>query len=374
MEELKRLLSELMTRGWTYAAMADELGIRWDSVRSWHLGTHSPRASHAIMLTLQGLKEREPPPKRRYGPDAPQRQPKKELAGSMPRRVTNLLPNHHRKGEGTFILTPGTRSVGYMAISWEQAVLEGIAARASQDQAQWQLGDLALQIESVYGEHTLEKYAEQVGVEYHQLRNYKGVSKAYEIAFRTANLTWTHHERVASHPDRLEWLQKSAEGKWSVRKLLEELEVARKRERKEAQLQHTQQRRDTRASLRQEVQEQRQKGTSEDGIAVYLHSLEWSNQPMPGREAAQDVRHELVRSAPQASPPQKVWEDAHVLAVDALLRAADRVTEFFPAAVATELTELCNYLQSAGVPSNDLMEDVERRADSLAEWLAEFKE
>jgi len=34
--------------------------------------------------------------------------------------------------------------------------------------------------------------AETVGVEYHQLRNYKAVSEAYEIAVRTANLSWTH--------------------------------------------------------------------------------------------------------------------------------------------------------------------------------------
>jgi len=44
---------------------------------------------------------------------------------------------------------------------------------------------------------TLEKFAETVGVEYHQLRNYKAVSEAYENAVRTANLSWTHHERIA---------------------------------------------------------------------------------------------------------------------------------------------------------------------------------
>jgi hypothetical protein len=82
---------------------------------------------------------------------------------------------------------------------------------------------LALAVETVYGAHTLANYAENIGVEYHQLRNYKAVSQAYESAVRTANLSWSHHERIAAHPDRLEWLAKAAEGKWSVRRMLEEI-------------------------------------------------------------------------------------------------------------------------------------------------------
>ena len=44
---------------------------------------------------------------------------------------------------------------------------------------QWTLGDLALEVETIHGEHTLERYAEEIGVEYSALREYRLVSRTF---------------------------------------------------------------------------------------------------------------------------------------------------------------------------------------------------
>jgi hypothetical protein len=75
MEEGQKLISKLIDSGWTYAAIAGEMGIHWHTVKRWHKG--ESRISKAATIGLSTLLEKSPPPKRRYGPDAPQRQTKK---------------------------------------------------------------------------------------------------------------------------------------------------------------------------------------------------------------------------------------------------------------------------------------------------------
>jgi hypothetical protein len=110
-----------------------------------------------------------------------------------------------------------------MGMEWEEAVIEGIQARQQRDGAQWRLGDLALQVETSYGERTLETYAESIGVEYNTLQQYRWVSSLYEKSVRTDSLTWSHHERIAGRKDRLEWLKAAAEHGWSVRRMRAEI-------------------------------------------------------------------------------------------------------------------------------------------------------
>jgi hypothetical protein len=86
-----------------------------------------------------------------------------------------------------------------------------------------ELGDLALTVEKAYGEHRLEDYAESIEVDYNRLLQYRWVAGAYEFSVRTENLSWTHHERIASRPDRLEWLSLATVNRWSVRAMLERI-------------------------------------------------------------------------------------------------------------------------------------------------------
>jgi plasmid maintenance system antidote protein VapI len=73
------LLEELLKSGWTYAAIATEMGVHWHTIKRWHSG--DSRVSKAAAIGLSTLREKSPPPKRRYSPDAPQRHPKKHLTG-----------------------------------------------------------------------------------------------------------------------------------------------------------------------------------------------------------------------------------------------------------------------------------------------------
>ena len=109
---------------------------------------------------------------------------------------------------------------GFDVEEYQDLVAEGRRIRSSQDSTNWGLGDLSLKVETKYGERTTEKYANDVGVEVATLRNYKLVSNSYQFSWRRENLSWWHHSVVAARDDRLEWLQKASENKWSSRQML----------------------------------------------------------------------------------------------------------------------------------------------------------
>ena len=90
MDDGQRLLGELMKSGWTYAAIAEEMGVHWHTAKRWHSG--ESRVSRATAIGLSTLLEKAPPPKRRYGPDAPQRRPRKDLVRQSPDQVEGPLP------------------------------------------------------------------------------------------------------------------------------------------------------------------------------------------------------------------------------------------------------------------------------------------
>lgn len=76
MDEVVKLLTELEAKGWTQAAIADELGTAPDTLRRWKSGTQNIRHTKAIALQLEGLlKRRNIPKKRRYEPGSRQQNP-----------------------------------------------------------------------------------------------------------------------------------------------------------------------------------------------------------------------------------------------------------------------------------------------------------
>src|SRR5690606_39211240 len=92
---------------------------------------------------------------------------------------------------------------GDTANQWDALVERGRVAA----QSQWVLGDLALEVETVYGERRLQEYADAISVEYGSIRRYRDVSKAYESAKRFADVPWSVHMVLAGQPDRHELLK-----------------------------------------------------------------------------------------------------------------------------------------------------------------------
>lgn len=106
-----------------------------------------------------------------------------------------------------------------MTQDWESLVLRGIEIRLKGDSVNWELGDLALQVETAYGDHTLETYAEDIGVNFRSLQEYRRVAAAFEKSSRLENLSWTHHQAAASWPNPDQWLTYAQERRWSVRQM-----------------------------------------------------------------------------------------------------------------------------------------------------------
>lgn len=68
MNDIQEKLEELRTKGWTLAAIADELGAHYNTVQKWHGGDRYPPLAKAIMLALEQLAAKKRIPKqKRYG-------------------------------------------------------------------------------------------------------------------------------------------------------------------------------------------------------------------------------------------------------------------------------------------------------------------
>lgn len=81
--------------------------------------------------------------------------------------------------------------------SYESLVKQGRQAAKSQ----WTLGDLASKVETSYGEGKLQEYADDIGVEYRTLLDYRRVALAYEKSERS-DLPWSVHAILAPQDDR----------------------------------------------------------------------------------------------------------------------------------------------------------------------------
>lgn len=113
-------------------------------------------------------------------------------------------------------------------IYWDDHVRQGREAREQRDGAQWMLGDLAASVETTYGEQSLQRYAEEIGVGYDTLRRYRAVARAFPKDRRRSDLSYTHHAEVAALDDPAPWLQMAAAGGWSVSRLRSEIEATRR--------------------------------------------------------------------------------------------------------------------------------------------------
>lgn len=77
-------IKALREQGWTYVALAEQLGVRWLAVRRWEYGERVPTRPDSLGRELAALRDVEPPKGRRYGPDAPQRQARRAAPANPP--------------------------------------------------------------------------------------------------------------------------------------------------------------------------------------------------------------------------------------------------------------------------------------------------
>ena len=66
MNDVQLKLGELKEQGWSLAALADELGMHWNTVNRWDKGTRYPDNPRPVVMALDALTKRKPPPRRRY--------------------------------------------------------------------------------------------------------------------------------------------------------------------------------------------------------------------------------------------------------------------------------------------------------------------
>lgn len=60
-------ITELLKKGWTLAAIADELGVTSDTVELWRAGKRNPTNAKAVLLMLDKvLKKKRIPKQKRY--------------------------------------------------------------------------------------------------------------------------------------------------------------------------------------------------------------------------------------------------------------------------------------------------------------------
>jgi transcriptional regulator with XRE-family HTH domain len=67
MNEIQTRIAELQEKGWTLAALADELGITVNAVEKWKAGDRQPANSKAIYALIDEIANRKRiPKKKRY--------------------------------------------------------------------------------------------------------------------------------------------------------------------------------------------------------------------------------------------------------------------------------------------------------------------
>ena len=79
MNDVQQSIADLRDKGWTLAALADEVGANRRTVDRWYVGDLYPQNHKAVLVLLDQLLKRKGVPKqRRYAPGSRQRKAKEE--------------------------------------------------------------------------------------------------------------------------------------------------------------------------------------------------------------------------------------------------------------------------------------------------------
>lgn len=111
--------------------------------------------------------------------------------------------------------------------SFDEYVQIALQARESKDSMQWVLGDIANEVNVFYGEDSIGKLAQEVGIKKSSLMTYRMVSRAFPPAKRISEIPFTQHQVAASTDRPDEWLHKAVDGNWTVEKLTYEIKATK---------------------------------------------------------------------------------------------------------------------------------------------------
>ena len=104
-------------------------------------------------------------------------------------------------------------------ISWEEAISIGVELRENKDNSQWRLGDLALQVETVYGQDAIGKLAIDININKKSLQQYRRVSNAFPPKTRSQLLSHRHHMMLVPYDNRFDLLREAEENNLTTSQL-----------------------------------------------------------------------------------------------------------------------------------------------------------
>lgn len=102
-----------------------------------------------------------------------------------------------------------------MSRSWEELVAEGRRLVQEETDLKWSLGDLALRVTKSYGDDSLGKWANAIGIGLSSAQEYRRVASAWEKSTRVENVAWSVHREFASRDDRVELIE--SRDNWTYR-------------------------------------------------------------------------------------------------------------------------------------------------------------
>ena len=103
--------------------------------------------------------------------------------------------------------------------NWEELVSAAMIAREDKDNSQWELGDIALQVSTVYGKDSLGKFASEIGVARSTLYQYRKVSKIFPSNMRVERLSHRHHCKATASIDPYTMLDRADKNNWTSEQL-----------------------------------------------------------------------------------------------------------------------------------------------------------
>ena len=112
--------------------------------------------------------------------------------------------------------------------SWEELISKGIEAKERHDGSQWDIGDIAAEVEVEYGENSLGKFAYAINMRKKSVLNYRTVARKFPKHLRKtySKLSFSHFAALTAVEKPEAWLIKADDEDWSVETLQNELKKA----------------------------------------------------------------------------------------------------------------------------------------------------